>query len=100
LANDLTREILPILMLILAYLFFANFIQIAQADIADTLGMQKTHVSRAARELLDVGVIFEGPKFGRSKTYLLNEQFGCKGTVTNHQKALKNGSSVLQGGRI
>ncbi|MGK3681339.1 hypothetical protein ACSLOD_27975, partial [Escherichia coli] len=41
--------------------------------------------------LLDVGVIFEGPKVGRSKTYRLNEQFGWKGTVSNHKKALKNG---------
>ena len=85
---------------ILADLDYENFIQIAQADIAETLGMQKTNVSRAVRALLDVGVIFEGPKVGRSKTYRLNEQFGWKGTVTNHKKALKNGFSVIQGGRI
>ncbi|CDK52627.1 RepA [Escherichia coli IS5] len=73
-------------MLMLADLDYENFIQIAQADIAETLGMQKTNVSRAVRALLDVGVIFEGPKVGRSKTYRLNEQFGWKGTVTNHKK--------------
>ena len=39
--------------------------------------------------LLDVGVIFEGPKVGRSKTYRLNEQFGWKGTVTNHKRHSK-----------
>ena len=76
-------------MLMLADLDYENFIQIAQADIAETLGMQKTNVSRAVRALLDVGVIFEGPKVGRSKTYRLNEQFGWKGTVTNHKKTLK-----------
>ena len=54
-----------------------------------TLGMQKTNVSRAVRALLDVGVIFEGPKVGRSKTYRLNEQFGWKGTVTNHKRHSK-----------
>ncbi|EIQ73400.1 hypothetical protein ECEPECC34262_5429, partial [Escherichia coli EPEC C342-62] len=54
-------------MLMLADLDYENFIQIAQADIAETLGMQKTNVSRAVRALLDVGVIFEGPKVGRSK---------------------------------
>ena len=84
-------------MLMLADLDYENFIQIAQADIAETLGMQKTNVSRAVRALLDVGVIFEGPKVGRSKTYRLNEQFGWKGTVTNHKKALKNGFSVISG---
>ena len=100
LAKELTGEQFKVLMLMLADLDYENFIQIAQADIAETLGMQKTNVSRAVRALLDVGVIFEGPKVGRSKTYRLNEQFGWKGTVTNHKKALKNGFSVIQGGRI
>ena len=99
-AKELTGEQFKVLMLMLADLDYENFIQIAQADIAETLGMQKTNVSRAVRALLDVGVIFEGPKVGRSKTYRLNEQFGWKGTVTNHKKALKNGFSVIQGGRI
>ncbi|KAA2022514.1 hypothetical protein EA217_24290, partial [Escherichia coli] len=63
------------------------------------LEMQKTHVSRAVRALLDVGVIFEGPKVGRSKTYRLNEQFGWKGTVSNQDPKPKNGLSVIQGGR-
>ena len=98
--KELTGEQFKVLMLMLADLDYENFIQIAQADIAETLGMQKTNVSRAVRALLDVGVIFEGPKVGRSKTYRLNEQFGWKGTVTNHKKALKNGFSVIQGGRI
>ncbi|HIH9769077.1 MULTISPECIES: hypothetical protein [Klebsiella] len=99
LAKELTGEQFKVLMLMLADLDYENFIQIAQADIADTLGMQKTNVSRAVRALLDVGVIFEGPKVGRSKTYRLNEQFGWKGTASNHKKALKNGLSVIQGGR-
>ena len=99
LAKELTGEQFKVLMLMLADLDHENFIQIAQADIADTLEMQKTNVSRAVRALLDVGVIFEGPKVGRSKTYRLNEQFGWKGTASNHKKALKNGLSVIQGGR-
>ena len=89
LAKELTGEQFKVLMLMLADLDYENFIQIAQADIAETLGMQKTNVSRAVRALLDVGVIFEGPKVGRSKTYRLNEQFGWKGTVTNHKRHSK-----------
>lgn len=100
LAKELTGEQFKVLMLMLSDLDYENFIQIAQADIAETLEMQKTNVSRAVRALLDVGVIFEGPKVGRSKTYRLNEQFGWKGTVANHKKALRNGLSVIQGGRV
>ncbi len=100
LAKTLTGEQFKVLMMLLADLDYENYIQIAQADIADALEMQKTHVSRAVRALLDVGVIFEGPKVGRSKTYRLNPQFGWKGTVSNHKKALKNGLSVIQGGKV
>ena len=47
LAKELTGEQFKVLMLMLADLDYENFIQIAQADIAETLGMQKTNVSRA-----------------------------------------------------
>ena len=100
LAKELTGEQFKVLMMMLSDLDYENFIQIAQADIADALNMQKTHVSRSVRALLDIGVILEGPKVGRSKTYRLNEQFGWKGTVANHRKAIKNGLSVINGGKI
>lgn len=99
LARELTGEQFKVLMMMLADLDYENFIQIAQSDIAQELKMQTSHVSRAVRALLDVGVIYEGPKVGKSKTYRLNEQFGWKGTVVNHKRALKNGLSVINGGR-
>ena len=67
LAKELTGEQFKVLMLMLADLDYENFIQIAQADIAETLGMQKTNVSRAVRALLDVGVIFEDLKLADQK---------------------------------
>ncbi|WP_225380891.1 winged helix DNA-binding protein, partial [Escherichia coli] len=79
---------------------YENFIQVAQADIAEKLEMQKTNVSRSIKGLINLGVIIEGPKIGRSKSYRLNPQFGWKGTVSNHKKALKNGLSVIQGGKV
>ena len=88
LAKELTGEQFKVLMLMLADLDYENFIQIAQADIAETLGMQKTNVSRAVRATGCWGDLW-GPKVGRSKTYRLNEQFGWKGTVTNHKRHSK-----------
>ena len=73
LAKELAGEQFKVLLLMLADLDNENFIQIAQADITETLRMQKANVSRAVRSLLDFGVIFEGPEVGRSKTYWLNE---------------------------
>jgi len=98
-ANELNHDQMRVLMALLADLDYENYIQVAQVDIAETLKMQKTNVSRAMRNLLEFGVIVEGPKVGRSKTYRLNPQFGWKGTVSNHKKALKNGLVVINGGK-
>ncbi|PHM58549.1 lipoprotein [Xenorhabdus stockiae] len=98
-ANELNHEQTRVLMALLADLDYENYIQIAQIDVANALKMQKTHVSRAVKNLIGFGIILEGPKIGRSKTYRLNPQFGWKGTVSNHRKALKNGLSVIQGGK-
>ncbi|MBB0339222.1 hypothetical protein G7M09_26045, partial [Escherichia coli] len=99
-ANELNHDQIRVLMALLADLDYENYIQVAQIDIADALKMQKTNVSRAIKNLIDFGIIIEGPRIGRSKTYRLNPQFGWKGTVSNHRKALKNGLSVIQGGRV
>lgn len=99
LANKLNYEQFRVLMMLMADLDYENYIQITQQDIADSLDMQKSNVSRAVKGLLELQIVLEGPKVGRSKTYRLNEQFGWKGSVSNHKKALKNGLSVINGGR-
>ena len=99
-ANELNHDQMRVLMALLADLDYENYIQVAQIDIAEALRMQKTHVSRAIKNLIEFGIIIEGPKIGRSKTYRLNPQFGWKGTVSNHKKALRNGLSIIQGGKV
>ena len=99
-ANELNHDQMRVLMALLADLDYENYIQVAQIDIAESLVMKKSAVSRAIRHLLEFGIILEGPKIGRSKTYRLNLQFGWKGTVSNHKKALKNGLSIIQGGKV
>ncbi|MDX9246441.1 helix-turn-helix domain-containing protein, partial [Salmonella enterica] len=64
LAKTLTGEQFKVLMMLLADLDYENYIQIAQADIADALGMQKTNVSRSVKALIDLSVILQGPKVG------------------------------------
>ncbi|MCK0906834.1 MarR family transcriptional regulator, partial [Escherichia coli] len=69
LAKTLTGEQFKVLMMLLADLDYENYIQIAQADIAEALGMQKTNVSRSVKALIDLAVILQGPKVGRSYSY-------------------------------
>ncbi|MCU4295776.1 helix-turn-helix domain-containing protein [Brevibacterium permense] len=99
-ATELNHEQTKVLMMLLADLDYENYILVAQIDIAESLGMKKPNVSKAVKNLIEFGIILEGPKIGRSKTYRLNPQFGWKGTVSNHKKALKNGLSVIQGGKV
>lgn len=101
LAKELNHEQFKVLMMLLADLDYENYIQITQQDIADSLGMKKSNVSRAVKGLINLKIVLEGPKVGRSKTYRLNEQFGWKGTIPNHNKALKkrmaqSGISVIK----
>ncbi len=99
-ATELNHEQTKVLMMLLADLDYENYIQVAQIDIAESLGMKKPNVSKAVKNLIEFGIILEGPKIGRSKTYRLNPQFGWKGTESNHQKALKTGLRVHQGGTV
>ena len=87
-------------MLMPADLVYVNFIQIGQADTAETSGMQITIVNRDVRAQLDVEVSFVGRKDGISTTYRQNEQYGSKVTVTTHRKVLINVFTVIQDGRI
>lgn len=100
LANELTHEQIRVLLILLSELDYENYIQVAQVDISNAINMQKTHVSRAIKNLLQKEIILEGPKIGRSKTYRLNPNYGWKGTISNHDRALKNGLSIIDGGRI
>lgn len=89
LANSgLGMEARRVLDILLARLDFENWVHLPQAEIATMLNMQRSHVSRAMRDLEKVGVILRGPKVGRSITYRINPNFGWKGSVKNHNAAL------------
>ena len=99
LAKELNGEQMRVLLIMLGDLEYENYILIQQKQIAETLEMRAPHVSRSVKALLTLGVIQEGPRMGSAKSYRLNPEFGWKGTIPNHKKALKNGLSVIDGGR-
>jgi len=80
--KELTGETLRVFMLALSELEFENYITIKQVAIAEKLGMQKTHVSRAMKLLVDKGIILK-VKEGTTTGYKLNPYYGWKGTVSN-----------------
>ena len=82
--KELTGETLRVYMLALSELEFENYITIKQVAIAEKLGMQKTNVSRAMKQLVDKGIILK-VKEGATTGYKLNPTYGWKGKVSNMQ---------------
>lgn len=75
-------------LMIISVLDFENFISISQAEIADKLGMHRSHVSASFKRLVTEGVLIAGPRVGRSGTYRLNPSYGWKGSARGHTEAL------------
>lgn len=91
-----------VMLMLLSRLDFENLIQISQSELAADLSMQRSHVNRAIKHLLEMGAILEGPKIGRSRSYRLNPAFGWKGSAKGHQEALQDrmrarGMTVIEG---
>lgn len=77
--KDLTGQDLKVLLIYMGNLDFENYLQVSQRYIADDLGMAKQHVYRSTKKLVDKGILIEGPKVGKHKTYRLNAFYGWKG---------------------
>jgi hypothetical protein len=94
--RDITLEARRVLDYFFSKLDFENYIHVAQTEIAETLDLQKSHVSRAVKVLCDKQIILKGPKTGRTITYRLNPEYGWKGKVRNMNAAR---FTVIQGGK-
>ena len=102
--SDLGANDMKVFFALLAKLDFENLLVVNQAEIARQIGMNRHHVNRSIKRLLELEVIFEGPRIGVSRSYRLNEQMGWKGSASNHRKALEkrikqSGLKVIKGSK-
>lgn len=95
---DLTGEQFKVLTYIMSQLDFENYILMQQKDVAAALGMKKENVSRSFSKLIKEGIIHEGPRVGKAKTYRLDIAFGYKGRGKNYVKELGK-LKVFKGGK-
>ena len=101
--DELTLEPKNVLFYLFGQLNFENFLHLSQTDIATALSMQRSHVSRAMKLLITKGIVLDGPKVGRVKTYRLNPDYGWKGRVTHLDKYRQDQRDriyLVQGGKI
>ena len=100
LANNLSHEQLRVLLALFANLDYENYILIEHSNISSQINMLRPNVSRAIKNLVVKEILLEGPKIGRNKSYRLNPNYGWKGSVATHDKVLKSGFEVINGGLI
>ncbi len=99
---DLSGADFRVMAALMARLDFENLIQVQQVEIAEHLGMQKQNVGRSIKRLVEMGILLEGPKIGRSRSFRLNPNFGWKGSAKGHHRAIQErmkqaGLSVVKG---
>ena len=87
--RDLTKESLRVLMFLMARLDFENWIQVAQKEISEKLGIKRPNISKAISLLEEKGIILRGSKIGRCSAFRLNPYFGWKGKVKNLEQYRK-----------
>jgi hypothetical protein len=87
--SDLHEAEFRVLLLLVSELDMDNLIAINQSELASIIGMKRPNFSRAVKKLVAEGILLEGAKLGQHKSYRLNAHYGWKGTVENHNTALK-----------
>lgn len=79
--RTITPEAKNLFYYLLSCLDFENFISLSQAKIAKELSMQRSHICRAMKLLVEKGLVMEGPKADRSHSYKINNQYAWKGNL-------------------
>lgn len=85
--QEMTGEQWRVFAYLVSRLDFDNYLKVPQKDIAAELKMQKSHVSRAIKGLVDLDIITVGPMAGHSKTYRLNPRIAHRG-AKNYQETI------------
>lgn len=85
--QEMTGEQWRVFAYLVSRLDFDNFLKVPQKDIAEDLKMQKSHVSRAIKGLVELDIITVGPMAGHSKTYRLNPRIAHRG-AKNYQSTI------------
>ena len=73
---DLEGMDLRVFLCISARLNFEKPVHVPQMEIAALLGKQRTHISRALRRLVEMGILLPGPGGTRTSEWMLNPDYG------------------------
>lgn len=66
-----------------------NYVYVNQAEMARRLRIERATASRAIKRLIELGILIQGPKSGRSNTYMVSPAFCFSSGLGNGIKARK-----------
>jgi predicted transcriptional regulator len=107
-SKDLGKESWLVFMMLCASLDLReNKVVVNQAEMGRSVGLTRQNVQRAIKQLLEVGLILEGPKEKQSRSYSLNPDVVFRGSAKDHAKEIakyrkkktKARMKVLEGGK-
>ena len=84
--KDMNFDMTRVWLNLLGRISFENWVTVPQKEMAISLQMKPSNVSRAITKLINKGLILKGPKIGRTSAYKLNSKYAWKGKVTNLSK--------------
>lgn len=75
-----------------------NYVYVNQAEVARELNVHRISVVNAIKRLIELGILIQGPKSGRSNTYMVNPAFCFSGGLGNgiqkRKEAIENGKTA------
>lgn len=88
--SNLGSEAYRVFFALCSSLDFENLIAVEQADLAQTIGMQKQNFARGIKRLVTEGVIEQGPVISGRRTFRLSPDYGWKGSTAQLHKLQKS----------
>ena len=64
-----------------------NYVHVNQAEMAKRLRIERATASRAIKRLIELGILMQGPRSGKSNTYMVNPAFCFSGGLGNGIRA-------------
>ena len=107
-SKDLGKESWLVFLMLCASLDLReNKVVVNQAELGRLMGLPRQHVHTAIKQLLEVGLLLEGPKEKQSRSYSLSPEIVFRGSAKDHaqeiakyrKKKTKARMKVLEGGK-
>jgi hypothetical protein len=94
--NPLTQTEYRVRDWIMGTIGIGNYVHVNQAEMSRRLRIERANASRAIKRLIELGILIQGPKSGKSNTYMVSPAFCFSGGLGN---GVKQRNEAIQKGK-